>query len=358
MSLGCPPCWGLRAHLGLGILRHMATSVNVPPPRNDDVELLGEVVRALIAGEEAVARHALGPIARQTLDLRPVTPLPTLPRRAWVPGRGPKTRNPPIHVKAQVFARDHFTCRYCARWTIPVQVLRLLSLRFPEEFPVHPNWKRSVAHRLYWDISTSLDHVVAVSRDGQWNALDNVATACSRCQYQKNDVPLEVLGWSLRDVPGEWDGLTRSCADLWNSCGRPAGDFVEWIRAFETAENRLSPKSSSGMAARVAVTSAAGQQEGIGVAPASEPPIRTFAHGDDGAYEGWVARHGGYVLVQRSGRRGEYMLHDSDCSHLMLTSGSYSLTTRPRRWAKTRRALAQWTVEQTGSEPRLCRTCM
>ena len=50
----------------------------------------------------------------------------------------------------------------------------------------------------------------------------------------------------------------------------------------------------------------------------AESPIRTFAHGDDAAYEEWVGQHGGYVLTQRSSRSGEFMLHDSECLHLGL----------------------------------------
>jgi hypothetical protein len=91
---------------------------------------------------------------------------------------------------------------------------------------------------------------------------------------------------------------------------------------------------------------------------ATESAIRTFAQGDDAAYEEWVGQHGGYVLTQRSSRGGEFMLHDSDCLHLELTSGSFRLTARPRRWAKTRQPLVEWATEHNGSKPLLCQTCM
>lgn len=89
----------------------------------------------------------------------------------------------------------------------------------------------------------------------------------------------------------------------------------------------------------------------------SESPIRTFGKGEDAAYEEWVGRHGGYVLIERSGKSGEYMLHDSECPHLGLVPGTFSLTRRPRRWARTRGALVDW-AEQNGAKPQLCQTCM
>jgi len=79
-------------------------------------------------------------------------------------------------------------------------------------------------------------------------------------------------------------------------------------------------------------------------------------HNDDDAYESWVGRHGGYVLTERS-RNGEFMLHDSDCSHL-AKDNDIKLTAKPRRWARYRADLETWVVAETGDKPLLCRTCM
>jgi hypothetical protein len=87
----------------------------------------------------------------------------------------------------------------------------------------------------------------------------------------------------------------------------------------------------------------------------AESAIRTFARGDDAAYQAWIDDHGGYVLSQRS---DGFMLHQASCSHLGLTPGQWSLTTRPRRWAQTRQLLIQWTEDQAGRKPLLCQSCM
>jgi hypothetical protein len=129
---------------------------------------------------------------------------------------------PPISVMAEVYLRDGFACVYCSRWTIPTQILRLISTAFPRQFPYHPNWPKATTPRVYWDISTSIDHVHAVSTGGAWEAPGNLATACARCQYQKSNLPLSALGWAIRDGHPSWDGLTHTYDALWNALGRPA----------------------------------------------------------------------------------------------------------------------------------------
>jgi hypothetical protein len=85
------------------------------------------------------------------------------------------------------------------------------------------------------------------------------------------------------------------------------------------------------------------------------PEVREFRRGDDAAYEDWMRQHGGYVLVERSG--GDFMLHQSACGHLEL-SPRFTLTTRPRRWAKTRQPLVDRAKQQSGHDPELCQSCM
>ena len=83
--------------------------------------------------------------------------------------------------------------------------------------------------------------------------------------------------------------------------------------------------------------------------------IRVFRH-EDIAYEDWIARHGGYVLVQRHPQ--EYMLHLSDCSHLGREHDDIMLTEKPRRWAREGATLIKWTQEEIGSGPLRCQSCM
>jgi hypothetical protein len=203
--------------------------VQIQLPVNHDVDRIERVVRALIAGDSATAEAELAPLAGLT---RITSPIEQLPFRAWdrqPPFLGTKTRSPSRNVIATVFVRDSFTCVYCGRRTIPPILLRVLSARFAEAFPWSPNWKP--AHRAYCDISTSLDHVTAVSHGGAWDDTANLATTCYRCQEQKGSA----AGLPPSVVSSDWDGLTKSYEALWMSIQPSGGDHPAWIRAFKAA---------------------------------------------------------------------------------------------------------------------------
>jgi len=174
------------------------------------------------------------PIAGRTLVADPVVAAPQRPG-GYPSGGGARTRSPAQSVVATVFARDCFTCVYCARRTVVLPVLGLVSQLLPIEFPWHPNWKRDVAHRFYWDLSTTLDHVEAVSTGGDWQAEGNLVTACARCQYQKGNRTLADLGWDARRVTGAWDGLTALLPELWERAGRPAR-MGAWVTAYRRCQ--------------------------------------------------------------------------------------------------------------------------
>lgn len=203
----------------------------------DGARALAAVAIPLAAGDEAAAACALAPIAAQTIESHPLERLEESATATWSSASGARTRSPSITTVSAIYVRDGFACAYCARWTVPLPIMRLISLRYPREFPHHPNWKRSVAHRLYWDISTTVDHVHAVSTGGDWQAPENLQTACARCQYQKGNRSLESLGWSIRRTAKDgWDGLVPQLAPLWERLGRPVGDYERWIKAYEAAE--------------------------------------------------------------------------------------------------------------------------
>jgi 5-methylcytosine-specific restriction endonuclease McrA len=134
-----------------------------------------------------------------------------------------------------VFARDRYSCVYCGRRTVFLQVLNLLSLAFAAELPRHQNWKKAETHRLYWDLTTSIDHVHPVSRGGYVDALENLATVCARCQYQKSNRSIESLGWRRQEIRGIWDGLTGLYESLWTALGKPSGVQRRWIVAVRAA---------------------------------------------------------------------------------------------------------------------------
>jgi hypothetical protein len=221
-------------------LREVSTDTSplaFPSPDNNQAVHLGNVAQCLVRGDREQARRLLQSLVGVTRVTQPIELLPTLTRELWPSGLGPKTRNPSVAVIAAVYVRDGFTCLYCGRWTIPTQILRLISTAFPAAFPYHPNWRKDIAPRAYWDISTSIDHVDAVSTGGDWQAITNLATACARCQYQKSNLPLEALGWSIQHDRQTWDGLTAHYEALWNELGKPdAREHSTWIRNLAKAE--------------------------------------------------------------------------------------------------------------------------
>ena len=210
----------------------------LPEPNNDVVLRLSDVTAFLIQGDRRAAERELQPLVGVTCKTQPIVKLPTRPSGPWPSGTGPLTRSPPKQTIATVYVRDQFTCCYCARRTIPTQILRLISAAFPDEFPFHPAWRHDIAPRAYWDISTSVDHIHAVALGGDIRDPRNLATVCARCQYQKSSRPLEALGWTLLEPADDagWNGLVDEYPALWNAVGRPdARHHKPWMQAFSCA---------------------------------------------------------------------------------------------------------------------------
>jgi len=200
------------------------------------LDLLAQAGERFLSGDLPAGRRVLAPVSGLTIADRPLALVDALPAGAYEPANGPLTKAPPLHVQALVFARDRYCCAYCGRHTVFLQVLNLLSRAFPEELPRHPNWKKAETHRLYWDLTTSIDHVHPVSRGGSVYAAENLAAACARCQYQKSNRSVESLGWARRPTSDAWDGLTGLYRPLWEALGRPAGVHRAWLAAIVAAD--------------------------------------------------------------------------------------------------------------------------
>ncbi len=113
-----------------------------------------------------------------------------------------------------VFLRDQFTCRYCGRRLVFLPLLRLLSAMYPQLFPYHPNWKMTSTHIAYWRDTASCDHILPIARCGN-SSMDNLATACYRCNDTKSSWSLEQLGWMLQPITNlPWDGLSSQYLQL------------------------------------------------------------------------------------------------------------------------------------------------
>lgn len=143
-------------------------------------------------------------------------------------------RWPATSVIARVYARDRYQCRYCGEKTILTPVMRLLSRLFPEEFPMHPNWKGDETHPAFVSRSTTLDHVQPIAGGGDPLDEGNLVTACWGCNRRKGDLTLEELGWELREpADPHWRGLTELYEPAWTAAGRPKLSETEmtWMRA-------------------------------------------------------------------------------------------------------------------------------
>jgi len=178
-------------------------------------EALQAVVAALVNDDVSMARAHIDVIAfhRQDATLR---------------------RAPPPQVLAEIYDRDRYQCRYCGRKTVLIEVMRLLSGLFPEQFPYHPNWKASETHPAYWSVSATHDHVVPVSRGGDSLDPSNIVTACWACNARKSGLRLEDIGFTLREPNDQtWRGLADLYPALWKHCGRPAliGGRKAWLSA-------------------------------------------------------------------------------------------------------------------------------
>jgi hypothetical protein len=103
-----------------------------------------------------------------------------------------------------VFKRDHFTCRYTGTKLVFGGALRLLSGICKDEFPYQSHWQVGKCHQAYWDLSATLDHVAAWSREGADEMTNWVTTSMTNnMQMGKaaGRIPREI------PAPSDWDGL-------------------------------------------------------------------------------------------------------------------------------------------------------
>ena len=107
-----------------------------------------------------------------------------------------------------IFIRDGFVDRYSGNRVVFPPVLNLISGLLPNEFPAHRNWKMSVSHMAYWELSPMIDHVVPSARGGK-DEDRNWITSSPLSNSKKANWTLEELGWELKPPGdlGKWDGM-------------------------------------------------------------------------------------------------------------------------------------------------------
>jgi hypothetical protein len=158
----------------------------------------------------------------------------TFPARSATPA----TRGTMLEtMRLSVYRRDAFTCRYsrCRRRAIYLPVLRELASLVPDLLGISSAWTPLELHVVYWMCTTTLEHRVSFPHGGT-DSEENYLTACSRCQYVKNEYPLADRVWQVDEVGpasiaaaselGRWDGLSWHLAPLRLALGRPITDVL------------------------------------------------------------------------------------------------------------------------------------
>jgi len=163
-----------------------------------------------IADGQITRACALAEGIAQVQIARPVKVVPAAQVSAEAIAPTRRRGGPSLAVRARVYARDQYTCRYCNRKTVLEVAFVYLNGHFPRLVPHHPYWRTGFVHPLVPLITTSLDHIHPLARGGD-NSEDNLAATCAGCNYTKNVSPLTELGWSLRSDPiSDWDGATAA----------------------------------------------------------------------------------------------------------------------------------------------------
>jgi 5-methylcytosine-specific restriction endonuclease McrA len=155
----------------------------------------GNTIQRICAALERGGTEAASQIARQEYP--------------FTPGHK-ENRKISERQSASIFIRDGFIDRYSGARLLYPGTLRLLTLKMPGEFPVHPNWDMSKSHIVYWELFPTVDHVTPIVRGGANDEANCVTTSMLR-NSAKAHWTLEELGWKLLP-PGniqEWDGLMR-----------------------------------------------------------------------------------------------------------------------------------------------------
>ena len=113
--------------------------------------------------------------------------------------------------RMRIFARDGFIDRYFGNRLYFAGALRILSFVIPEEFPYHPNWKRTEGHDAYWQLQATIDHVTPLSKGGRHEEENLVTTSQLHNGAKGNRSLKEMIGWKL--VHGgrmeDWDGMIK-----------------------------------------------------------------------------------------------------------------------------------------------------
>lgn len=168
-----------------------------------------------------------------------------------------RRRTPTKLQCAEVWRRDNWLCRWCARPVIFAPVMRLLDLDAgygPERLAYWDvNWTRTYAPLLD-ELGATIDHVLAFSHGGS-DTVDNFYTACTKCNYRKGDRKVDIFvgGNPPRAIdarhgqPQLWEGLTAVFVTL---AQRHASFLIpsdkKWLQALSYVSRTSTSEDASG----------------------------------------------------------------------------------------------------------------
>lgn len=185
--------------------------------------LIENTLKAILSDDLDLAKEYMKTISEKELYLERDNLLANVKNKRKILENKPKHNSEktkrPSHdsFKKKVFKRDNYTCCYCNRKTIDLDVLKIISNVIPDAFPLHSSWILEETHILYWIYSTSLEHVVPLAQGGK-NDLSNMRVACYLCNDVKKDTMVEDLGWKLNSHVvsdrNSWQGLREYVPQL------------------------------------------------------------------------------------------------------------------------------------------------
>jgi len=193
-----------------------------------DAEIFASAVKMLIARHDVEARAILATLTKDD----PIAS-PQFPTSLAIDPHPSKEKALSRAVKAGVYERDGWRCRYCTRKLIVPGILSLLTY-------VCPGFKGLLpGHHMPYDrtepaverVYPNVDHILPLSGGGSCLD-DNLATACTKCNAKKSSW----LGWQPGpSSPDEWDGLKsayraladRHDDDVWKT----RRYHLDWFRA-------------------------------------------------------------------------------------------------------------------------------
>lgn len=184
-------------------------------------DFLSAAADAVVAGNHSDARSFLikadFPEIRQFTQkiCGPIDPeihwQASMPKDAIPKSKRADLRMPGQAMELSIFSRDGWRCRFCGCRVISRKARSVFARLYPEE----ARWGKTFhaqTHSALGSLAASLDHILPHARGGT-NDEENLVTACTPCQFGRNQWTLAEVGFAdprtRKPVIDEWDGLLR-----------------------------------------------------------------------------------------------------------------------------------------------------